>query len=259
MESELDPVGKVPTNGAARAPSQPVRNGNGDRLANGDPEAAEIDGLLQVEVRGNGEAQTNRTGTDRIWRRDVGPQQVVCWIKDELNEVVFWKFRLWMIVIFLVLLIVAVVLISLAVCAALHQDEDEAFDSSLFKVPRRFNGTFQMPNMVFSEELSDVSSNQSLALAAELQDKLSAAFRSSAALGRYFSAAEISAFRNGSVAADYRLSFLLPDDGEEQLRRFVVVRETVLGVLRQFLQEQETPTSDPGYIDPGSVLMFSSQ
>lgn len=38
-------------------------------------------------------------------------------IKRELNEVVFWKVRLWMIVIFIFVLIIAVILIVLAVCA----------------------------------------------------------------------------------------------------------------------------------------------
>lgn len=38
-------------------------------------------------------------------------------IKRELNEVVFWKVRLWMIIIFIFVLIIAVILIALALCA----------------------------------------------------------------------------------------------------------------------------------------------
>lgn len=54
----------------------------------------------------------------------------------------------------------------------IHEDVDENFDRSLFKVPQYFNGSFQLPNLVFTEELSTLSSNESQALAAELQEKV---------------------------------------------------------------------------------------
>ncbi|CAN9510931.1 unnamed protein product [Ophioblennius macclurei] len=162
-----------------------------------------------------------------------------------------------MVIVLLVLSIIAVILSSMALCAATHEDEDEMFDRSSFKVLRYFNGSFQMPNMVFTEELFDFSSNESQTLAADLQDKLSDLYRSSAALGRYFSKAEISAFSNDSLTGEYELTFVLPEEEEEQkdVGRFVVSREMVYNVFRQFLFDQETPRFDPAFIDPLSLVM----
>lgn len=41
----------------------------------------------------------------------------MCRIKRELHEVVFWKVRLWMIIILIFVLIIVVIVIALAVCA----------------------------------------------------------------------------------------------------------------------------------------------
>lgn len=262
MDSELSRVGMHSSNGAAHGPSELVNTGNGQSQANGGPEAAESDGLLQEQVvRVNGEAHAAET--ERSPPSENRPSKFQCFqaravqrIKDELTETVCWKVKLWMIIILLVLLIIAVVFISLAVCAAIHEDEDDKFDRLLFQVPVYFNGSFQMPNVIFTEELFDFSSNESQKLAADLQEKLSDLYRSSTALGRYFSKAEISAFRNGSVVSEYELTFALPEDGQDELRRYVVSREMVYNVFRQFLFDQETPASDPAYIDPDSLIMF---
>lgn len=40
-----------------------------------------------------------------------------CRIKDELNEVIFWKVRLWMIILFIFVLIVAVIILTLFLCS----------------------------------------------------------------------------------------------------------------------------------------------
>ena len=45
---------------------------------------------------------------------------------------------------------------------AIHVDEDEKFESSLFKIPQYFNGSFQMLNLSFTESEKP----------AELQDKV---------------------------------------------------------------------------------------
>lgn len=39
--------------------------------------------------------------------------------------------------------------------AVLHEDEDDEFDVSTFTVPRYFNGTFQLPNLVVTENPSN--------------------------------------------------------------------------------------------------------
>nr|ACQ57851.1 TPA-induced transmembrane protein homolog [Anoplopoma fimbria] len=113
-----------------------------------------------------------------------------------------------------------------------------------------------MPNRVFTEELFSISSNESQELAANLTEKLADLYRSSPALGRYFSKAEIQAFRNGSVIADYQLTFLMPEEQQDQLRNTTLSREMVFNVFRQFLYDQEGDESGQTYIDPVSLNMF---
>lgn len=60
----------------------------------------------------------------------------------------------------------------LLLCTAIHEDEDEKFDASLFKVPLNHSGSFRLPNQVFTEDLINMSSNKSQVLAATLQEKV---------------------------------------------------------------------------------------
>ncbi|XP_054456480.1 TPA-induced transmembrane protein isoform X1 [Anoplopoma fimbria] len=253
MDIELQPIGENGNDGAAYSFNERARAGNGDgpyRI----PDATESDGLLSAQTTSsNGEkvpfghgAETQRTLGNTSITQVISS---VCKIRRK-------RLRLWGIIVLIVLLIIAVVFISLAVCAAVHKDVDENFDSSLFKVPRSFNGSFQMPNQVFTEELFSISSNESQELAANLTEKLADLYRSSPALGRYFSKAEIQAFRNGSVIADYQLTFLMPEEQQDQLRNTTLSREMVFNVFRQFLYDQEGDESGQTYIDPVSLNMF---
>lgn len=191
------------------------------------------------------DVESQKSGKDRTMHR----------IKEELNEKVFWEIRLWMVIIFIFIVIIAVIFISLAICAAIHQDEDDIFDRSSFTVIQNFRGSFQMPNQVFTEELNANSSDKSQTLATELETKLSDLYKTSAALGRYFVSTEIRAFRNGSVIADYKLTFHMPEEEKDQLRNFTLSRVMVYNVFRQFLYDQELPESDPMFIDPASLKM----
>lgn len=55
---------------------------------------------------------------------------------------------------------------------AIHEDEEEKFDPSLFKLPLYHNGRFELPNQVFTDDLFNMSSNKSQFLAARLQEKV---------------------------------------------------------------------------------------
>ncbi|XP_019943542.1 TPA-induced transmembrane protein [Paralichthys olivaceus] len=162
----------------------------------------------------------------------------------------------WMVIVAILVLIIAVIIISLVVCSAIQEDVDDNFDPSLFEIPLQFNGSFQLPNMVFTEELFIFTSNKSKVLTAELQKKLADLYEASPALGRYFSKAEIYSLRNGSIIADYQLTFLIPEEQHDQLRNFTLSREMVYNVFRQFLYDQESEDSAPTYIDPLSLNMF---
>ncbi|XP_042342656.1 TPA-induced transmembrane protein [Plectropomus leopardus] len=261
MDIELQPIKTNGNDGAAHLSNERVPASNGDGAAYRISDATETCGLLSVQTAGcNGETAPSAPLAEVQGNlgNTYNPQEdsTVCRVKKELNEIVFLKVRLWMIIIFIFLLIFAVIMISLAVCSAIHEDVDENFDRSLFKVPQYLNGSFQLPHLVFTEELSTFSSNESQTLAAELQEKLADLYRSSPALGRYFSRAEIYAFRNGSVIAEYQLTFLMPQEQEDQLRNFTLSKEMVYNVLRQFLYDQEPNESGEMYIDPDSLNMF---
>ncbi|XP_068173600.1 TPA-induced transmembrane protein homolog [Antennarius striatus] len=263
MDVELEAISTNKNNGSAFQSNEQVTAGNGDGLAYRIPGATEKELLLHVQSTDhNGEkmpvshsADKHRSTGNTYTSPEIGS---VCTIKKTLNDIVFWKVRIWMVIIFIFLLIVAVVIVTLLICAAIHEDT-ENFDPSLFKIPLFFDGSFQMPNMVFSEEFFVLSSNQSQTLADICQEKLSDLYRSSPALGRYFSKAEIYAFRNGSVIVDYQLTFLMPEDQQDQLRNFTLSREMVFNVFRQFLYDQDTDESEPMFIDPGSLNMFLTQ
>ncbi|XP_073347028.1 TPA-induced transmembrane protein homolog [Pagrus major] len=251
------PLVPIPSDGRVKA-------GNGDSVVCEIPdEAAETDVLLAGQTNGcNGETVPSNHAAENQRNQETPQESFVCRIKRELNEVVLesksskCKIRLWMIILFIISLITTVIIISLAVCSAMHEDPDENFDPLLFKVPVYFNGSFQLPNLVFTDELLTLSSNESQTLATGFQEKLADLYRSSPALGRYFSEAEINAFRNGSVMADYQLKFLMPEEGQDQLRNFTLSREMVYNVFRQFLYDQEPNESEPMYIDPVSLKMF---
>ncbi|XP_078101905.1 TPA-induced transmembrane protein homolog isoform X2 [Sander vitreus] len=221
--------------------------------------ATERDGLLFGQTSScNGEMVVHAAEAQSNLGNAYTPQKNSCVdrIKRELNEVVCRRVKVWMVIIFVFVLILAVIIISLVLCSVIHEDEDENFDSSLFKVPWSFNGSFQLPNLVFTEKLSTRSSDESQTLAAHLQEKLAGLYRSSPALGRYFSEAEISAFRKGSVIADYQLTFVMPEEQQDQLRNVTLSREMVYNVFRQFLYDQEQPEeSGHMYIDPVSLNM----
>ncbi|XP_070762300.1 TPA-induced transmembrane protein homolog [Enoplosus armatus] len=262
MDIELQTITTNGNNGAECFSYERETAANGDDgVACRLPNATERDGLLSEQTTGcNGE--TMPSGHAAELHGNLGnayaPQEnsSLCRIKKELNDFVFLKVRLWMVIIFIFLLIFAVIIISLFVCSAIHEDVDENFDRSLFTVPRYFNGSFELPNLTFTEELLTLSSNESQALTADLQQKMADLYTSSPALGRYFSKAEISAFRNGSVIADYQLTFLMPEEQQDQLRNFTLSREMVYNVFRQFLHDQEPDESGQMYIDPVSLNMF---
>nr|XP_040049256.1 TPA-induced transmembrane protein homolog [Gasterosteus aculeatus aculeatus] len=223
--------------------------GNGESVACTMPDATEKDGFLEQTTSANPDpepctppSQGTRTST----------LAEIC-SKSRISRE---RLKLLLIIVVIIVFIAVVFVISLAVCSAIYEDSDGDFDSSLFKVPRSFNGSFRLPNRVFTEGLVTLSSNESKGLAAELQHKLADLYKSSPALGRYFSQAEIQAFRNGSVIADYQLMFLMPEEQQDQLRNVTLSREMVYNVFRQFLYDLESEDSGPMYIEPVSLHMF---
>ncbi|XP_036381624.1 TPA-induced transmembrane protein-like isoform X2 [Megalops cyprinoides] len=244
-----------------------VTGSNTDHSARDSNEAAEeCHHLLQEQVvasnRGphscgsasvNSQDADTRAGSD--WEhRETGPvRRCRCsHCLPDLNTVVLWRIRLWMVVLLLFVVIATVIVLSLVFCSVPHDDEDDKFDRESFTVPRYYSGTLRLVNQNFTAELLSLKSPQSQVLSGQLEVKLSDLFSSSPALGRYFSAAGMSSFSNGSVTASYWLKFLMPQE-HAQLVRYTLSREMVYSVLQQHLHDQEPRPWDPLYIDPVSV------
>lgn len=183
----------------------------------------------------DGEGVQPLVAPERPSSRKYSPEgSRTCRVKEELTEVVFWKFRMWMILVFIFVLMVAVVLVSLALCSLVYKDQDEQFDASTFNVSRLFNGSFRL------QSADPAPSNQSRALTSRLQDQLVDLYKSSPALGRYFSSAEVAPLSQDPAVAEFQLTFLMPAGQQDQLRRFTLSREMIYNVLRQFLHEQRS-------------------
>ncbi|XP_034405135.1 TPA-induced transmembrane protein [Cyclopterus lumpus] len=258
MDVEMQAIRRNGNDGPAYYCNEPVTAGNGGGVACRIPDATENHSLLSEQslcqtTSRNGETGPSDHATEA--QRTLGNTftlQEMTSVCRKSRE----KIKLWLIVASVLVFICAVIVISLVVCSAIHEDVDENFDSSLFTVPRSFNGSFRLPNQTFTEELFTLSSNESQVLTAGLQEKLSDLYRTSPALGRYFSGVEIHAFRNGSVIADYQLTFLMPEEQQDQLRNITLSREMVYNVFRQFLNDQEADESGQMYVDPASLNMF---
>ncbi|XP_076002082.1 TPA-induced transmembrane protein homolog [Genypterus blacodes] len=251
---ELRPLHRNGHDGAAASPDR-VRAQNGNGVAHNASTSGETKGLLPAGCNGQSRPSGQIVEVEMeaaCTQREINP---VSQIRGELNEFVFWKVKLWMIIVFIFFFFAFGLGLALYLSTVIYDDKDEKFDAAMFQVPLFANGTFQLTNQIFTEELLSPSSNQSRALASELQEKLADLYRSSPALGRYFSTAEIYGFRNGSVIAEYRLRFLMPVEHKELLK-FTLSREMVFNVFRQFLYDQETDDAGPEYIDPLSLNMF---
>ncbi|XP_037534233.1 TPA-induced transmembrane protein, partial [Nematolebias whitei] len=169
------------------------------------------------------------------------------WIKEDLNKKACWKCKVWMFIPLICAIIVAVIIISMAVNSALHEDEDEKFDRSQFNVLQYFDGRFQLSSKPVSNQTEMLE---------ELEDKLADLYRSSPALGRYFSQAETHPLRNETSVFLYTLIFVLPSEQQEELRNFTLSKEMVRSVLRQFLYDQDPSDSGSVFIDPVSLKLF---
>lgn len=65
--------------------------------------------------------------------------------------------------------------------------------------------------------------------------------------------------RNGSVIADYTLTFVMPEEDQELLKNFTLSRDMVFNVFRQFLYDQSLQETEPTYIERSSLTMFLSR
>ncbi|XP_067307703.1 TPA-induced transmembrane protein [Pseudorasbora parva] len=206
----------------------------------------EVSHLLQEpQVAAHNREQHTVDGVDRDidsptetskWRRELQS------LKADLNEVVVWKLRLWMVIFLIFFVITLVIGISIIVCLVSDDDGDENYEKSSFVVERFFNGNFTLDNSSFTLFPLDRE-----ALLEQLEQQITEVYSSSPALERYFSNVTVNSFQN--TTAKFKLQFMMPLEHEE-LVRYTLSLKMVKNVLRQHLYDQEPP-----YIIPTSLRM----
>ncbi|CAM4556198.1 unnamed protein product [Leuciscus chuanchicus] len=215
--------------------------GNGSCTYDVEKGTDEVSNLLTPQAVENNRTQHEVDGVDvdtetktLRWRRELQS------LKTELNEVVVWKLKLWMVILLVFLVIALVIGISLIVCAVIDDDGDDNYDKSSFVVKRFFRGHFTVTNSSFTSDQEIL----------QLEQQLTQVYSSSHALERYFSNFTISHLQD--TAAQFKLQFMMPLDHEE-LVRFTLSLKMVKHVLLQHLYDQDT--GDPFYIIPTSLSM----
>ncbi|XP_051719885.1 TPA-induced transmembrane protein isoform X2 [Ctenopharyngodon idella] len=185
-----------------------------------------------VDVENDSSTETSK------WRRELQS------LKTELNEVVVWKLKLWVVILLIFLVITLIIGISFILCAVIDDDGDENYDKSSFVVVHFFKGKFTLDNSSTSYSLDQET------LLEQLEQKLTGVYSSSPALERYFSNVTINHLQD--TTAQFKIKFMMPSEHEELLR-YTLSLKMVKNVLLQHLYDQDT--EDPLYIIPTSLSM----
>ncbi|XP_051719884.1 TPA-induced transmembrane protein isoform X1 [Ctenopharyngodon idella] len=187
-----------------------------------------------VDVENDSSTETSK------WRRELQS------LKTELNEVVVWKLKLWVVILLIFLVITLIIGISFILCAVIDDDGDENYDKSSFVVVHFFKGKFTLDNSSTSYSLDQET------LLEQLEQKLTGVYSSSPALERYFSNVTINHLQD--TTAQFKIKFMMPSEHEELLR-YTLSLKMVKNVLLQHLYDQDT--EDPLYIIPTSLSMLA--
>lgn len=221
-----------------------VNRGNGNHLDTLEPLLQPTQG---AESNG-GHSTADVESSDTSGSRRKMPTMLKI-LKEDLNEPVFWKIKFWMALLVLLLVIICIILLLIFLCPGEKEDADEKYDRLLFVVPLNFTGSFRMANYSYMQDPVSQSDSE---LFINLSQKLIHVYRSSHALERYFSSAEIETMRRNNATVQFKLEFKMPEENK-QLQRFTLSREMVYHVLLQNLVDQDT--EDQLYIEPYSLSM----
>ncbi|XP_072547908.1 TPA-induced transmembrane protein isoform X2 [Salminus brasiliensis] len=253
MDLELENVDKASTrpeghsenNNVEIEEGNEVNPGNGSHLGTGAPEHSPLLQSAQGAESNGGQVAV------RVESDGAPKKKVLQGLKEELNEKVFGKIRLWMALLLAFVFIVSIILFILFLCSGQQKDADDNYDASLYVLPLLFNGSFRLANYSFAQDpVSEPSRDNDLFI--KLEQKLTDVYKSSHVLERYFSLAKIHTVSHSKAIVQYELVFKMPEE-HEQLKHYVLSREIVYSVLVQQLLDQDT--EDPLYIESSSVSM----
>ncbi|XP_015197530.2 TPA-induced transmembrane protein homolog isoform X2 [Lepisosteus oculatus] len=267
MSDELIEMDKVEPRGSSDSLHLKHRatSGNGTQGNTESDDATEIsplvqDGISQIEQGGarNGDQFSSETtgieAIETITSEDgslQNEQKRRSW-RQLLDKPVFWKCKLWMVILLVFIVLATTFALSLVLYSVVYEDEDEKFNLESFVVPLCYNGTLRLVNNTFED------SEQHQALSRVLEEKLSGLYSSSPALGRYFSNVTIHNFSNNSVSTSYWLRFMVPQE-HNQLVRYTLSEEVVLNIFRQYVYDQEPEVEERLKIDPLSLTLKASE
>lgn len=225
-----------------------VNQGNGNHLA---PDTVQPLLSSSQSTESNGGHITVEVDSTESSGASKKKPKVLKNLKKELNEPVFWKIKLWMAILFVLVSIISFILLILFLCSGQKDDADDKYDPSSFVVPLYFTGTFSLANYSHVQDpVSQAELDNKMII--NLDQKLTHIYESSPALERYFSLAKIETIRHKDATVEFKLKFNMPEENK-QLKRYTLSREMVYGVLLQNLFDQDT--EDQPYIVPSSLSM----
>lgn len=251
-ELELKTIQGVSNNNNVASDVIEVIPGNGACSDHVNSVTHEVFPLLSTSQVGDGSGEEHRVDvvsheSVTISKDETNLQRV----KQELNEVVVWKLKVWMVILIILFLIALILTVTLIVCAAGHDDEDEKYDRSSFVVERFFRGNFTLANNSFTSH-PVTQPDESEKLLEQLKQLLTEVYSSSPALARYFSDVTINNFRDDK--AQFELQFIIPSENEK-LVRYTLSLEMVKSVLLQHIYDQDPDAGDHLYVIPRSLSM----
>lgn len=243
-KESASPGGDPDNNNVESEDVNEVNRGNGNHLVSDTEEQQRLLSSQQGAESNGGHISVDVEQATTQSGAQVQKLNVLKRLKNDLNEPVFGKVKVWMAILVLLVFIISFIFLLLFLCSGHKDDADDQYDRSSFVTPLHFNGSFRLANSSFVQDLLS-QTDRNYELFKDLNQKLTNIYTSSPALERYFFRANVETMR-------YSLVFKIPEE-DKQLARYTLSREVVYYVLLQNLLDQDT--EDQLYIEPSSLSL----
>lgn len=164
-------------------------------------------------------------------------------IRSLCTKPVYRKCTLWMATASVFLIVIFVIVISLIMYSTLYSDDD-GYESLINGSSQYYTGTLKISDQCTSSE----------ALSEQLTERISDVYKTSPALGHYFTSAKVISLSEDNNIATYHLQFTVPSEASNFLK-YTMSEEFVGGVLRQDVYDQEHTDCKPVLLDPSSITL----
>ncbi|KAJ1119231.1 hypothetical protein NDU88_007417 [Pleurodeles waltl] len=164
-------------------------------------------------------------------------------IRSLCSKPVYRKCTLWMAIASGFLILVFVTVISLIMYSTIYSDDD-GYESLLNGSSQYYTGTLKISDQCTNSE----------ALSEQLTERIADVYKTSPALGHYFTSAKVVSLSEDNNIATYHLQFTVPPEASNFLK-YTMSEEFVGGVLRQDVYDQEHTDCTPVLLDPSSITL----